>query len=137
AIGQKVVNDVSFDVRGGEVLCIAGVQGNGQTELTEAIIGMQPRTTGSIKLNGLELQGKSVREVLDSGVGFVPEDRTVDGLVGDFTIAENLMLDRYRGDPFVKAGSIDRAVRDEFATEKLDAFDIRAQGIDTHVGTLS
>src|SRR5690606_6738967 len=91
-IGQKVVNDVSFDVRGGEVLCIAGVQGNGQTELTEAIIGMQPRATGSIKLNGLELQGKSVREVLDSGVGFVPEDRTVDGLVGDFTIAENLML---------------------------------------------
>ncbi|SFS13864.1 nucleoside ABC transporter ATP-binding protein [Agrococcus baldri] len=137
AIGQKVVNDVSFDVRGGEVLCIAGVQGNGQTELTEAIIGMQPRTTGSIKLNGLELQGKSVREVLDSGVGFVPEDRTVDGLVGDFTIAENLMLDRYRGEPFVRVGSIDRAVRDEFATEKLDAFDIRAQGIDTHVGTLS
>ncbi|WP_206447364.1 ABC transporter ATP-binding protein [Agrococcus sp. KRD186] len=137
AIGQKVVNDVSFDVRGGEVLCIAGVQGNGQTELTEAIIGMQPRATGSITLNGLELQGKSVREVLDSGVGFVPEDRTVDGLVGDFTIAENLMLDRYRGEPFVKAGSIDRAVRDAFATEKLGAFDIRAQGIDTRVGTLS
>ncbi|MEV7528731.1 ABC transporter ATP-binding protein [Agrococcus sediminis] len=137
AIGQKVVNDVSFTVQGGEVLCIAGVQGNGQTELTEAILGLQSRATGSIDLNGNELLGDSVREVLDAGVGFVPEDRKVDGLVGDFTIAENLMLDRYRGAPFVSAGTIDRGARDEFATEKLGAFDIRAQGIDTHVGTLS
>ncbi|MGM1029858.1 MAG: ABC transporter ATP-binding protein [Actinomycetota bacterium] len=137
AIGQKVVNDVSFTVHGGEVLCIAGVQGNGQTELTEAILGLQPRAKGSIDLNGNELLGDSVREVLDAGVGFVPEDRKVDGLVGDFTIAENLMLDRYRGAPFIKAGTVDRGARDAFAEEKLTGFDIRAQGIDTQVGTLS
>ncbi|WAC65235.1 ABC transporter ATP-binding protein [Agrococcus sp. SL85] len=137
AVGQKVVNDVSFTVRGGEVLCIAGVQGNGQTELTEAILGLQQRASGSISLNGRELLGRSVREVLDAGVGFVPEDRKVDGLVGDFSIAENLMLDRYQGAPFTKAGTIDRAERDRFAEEKLGAYDVRAQGIETHVGTLS
>ncbi|MBO1770657.1 ABC transporter ATP-binding protein [Agrococcus sp. TF02-05] len=137
ALGQKVVNDVSFTVRGGEVLCIAGVQGNGQTELTEAILGLQHRVTGSIDLNGNELIGDSVREVLDAGVGFVPEDRKVDGLVGDFSIAENLMLDRYSGAPFVRAGTVDREERDRFAAEKLESFDIRAQGIETPVGTLS
>ena len=137
AVGRKVVNDVSFTVRGGEVFCVAGVQGNGQTELTEAIIGLQHRATGSIDLNGNQLLGDSVREVLDAGVGFVPEDRKVDGLVGDFSIAENLMLDRYRGEPFVKAGTVDRGARDDFATDKLGAFDIRAQGIDTQVATLS
>ncbi|MFA4841486.1 MAG: heme ABC transporter ATP-binding protein, partial [Agrococcus sp.] len=79
----------------------------------------------------------SVRDVLDAGVGFVPEDRKVDGLVGDFSIAENLMLDRYRGEPFVKAGTVDRGARDGFADDKLGAFDIRAQGIETAVGTLS
>ncbi|GAA3597016.1 ABC transporter ATP-binding protein [Agrococcus terreus] len=137
AIGQKVVNDVSFTVQGGEVLCIAGVQGNGQTELTEAILGLQHRARGAILLNGTDLLGRSVREVLDAGVGFVPEDRKVDGLVGDFSVAENLMLDRYRGEPFSKAGTIDRGARDSFAEEKMGAFDVRAQGIETPVGTLS
>ena len=96
-IGQLVVNDVSFTVRRGEILAVAGVQGNGQTELTEALLGLQPRVQGSINLDGIELTSASVRRILDSGVGFVPEDRTEDGLVGEFTIAENLMLDRSGG----------------------------------------
>src|SRR5690606_12093454 len=75
-LNQYVVKDVSLTVRAGEILAIAGVQGNGQTELTEAILGIQPRATGSIKLDGVELLGKSVRRVIDAGVGFVPEDRT-------------------------------------------------------------
>ncbi|RZI90832.1 MAG: ATP-binding cassette domain-containing protein, partial [Microbacterium sp.] len=84
AAGAVVVDDVSFDVRPGEVLAVAGVQGNGQTELVEAIVGLAPRVTGSITLDGVELVGKSVRGILDEGVGFVPEDRTEDGLVGGF-----------------------------------------------------
>lgn len=135
--GIAVVDDLSLTVHGGEVVCIAGVQGNGQTELTEAILGLQRRATGSIRLNGVELLGRSVRDVLDAGVGFVPEDRKVDGLVGEYSIAENLMLDRYLGEPFVKGGTIVRAARDEFAEERLGAFDIRAQSIQTPVGTLS
>ena len=134
---QYVVKDVSFTVRAGEILAIAGVQGNGQTELTEAILGIQDRTSGSIMLDGAELLGKSVRQVLDAGVGFVPEDRTEDGLVAEFTIAENLMLDRSFGEPFVKFGDIRLRDLAEFAREKLAEFDIRAQGITTQGGQLS
>src|SRR5690606_11853045 len=89
AAGTVRVDDASFEVRGGEVLAVAGVQGNGQTELTEALMGLQDRVRGSIRLNGQELVGRSVRHILDAGVGFVPEDRGVDGLVKEFSIAEN------------------------------------------------
>ncbi|PPL19512.1 ABC transporter ATP-binding protein [Microterricola pindariensis] len=136
-LGQIVVNDVSFEVQRGEILAIAGVQGNGQTELSEAIVGLQPRVTGSITLDGKEISTLSVRKILDSGVGFVPEDRTEDGLVGEFTIAENLMLDRADGAPFVKGANLQRAYLAEFATEKSAEFDVRSQGIDTKVGRLS
>ncbi|GAA1470105.1 ABC transporter ATP-binding protein [Microbacterium thalassium] len=135
--GQRVVNDVSFDVRGGEILAVAGVQGNGQTELTEALLALQHQIEGSITLNGQELNGRSVRRILDEGVGFVPEDRKEDGLVGAFTISENLMLDRSNGEPFVKRATVQRAALEAFATEKLEEFDVRAQGIDTLVGNLS
>ncbi|HTE60889.1 MAG TPA: ABC transporter ATP-binding protein, partial [Solirubrobacteraceae bacterium] len=104
--GLPVLDGVSFDVRAGEILAIAGVQGNGQTELTEALLGIQPRVTGSITLDGKPLLGRSVYRVLDAGVGFVPEDRTEDGLIAGFTIAENLMLDRSDGPPFVRWGSL-------------------------------
>ncbi|MGO4595388.1 ABC transporter ATP-binding protein [Leifsonia sp. 2TAF2] len=137
AIGQIVVNNVSFEVRAGEILAIAGVQGNGQTELTEAIIGLQLRVQGEILLEGKPIQGHSVRKVLDEGVGFIPEDRNEDGLVGEFSIQENLMLDRSTGDPFVKNGNIQFSYLKDFATEKVHEFDVRTQSIDTKVGRLS
>ncbi|ONI61588.1 heme ABC transporter ATP-binding protein [Leifsonia sp. ALI-44-B] len=137
ANGIKVVNDVSFEVHEGEILAIAGVQGNGQTELTEAILGIQPRTNGSISLNGTRLNGQSVKKVLNAGVGFVPEDRTHDGLVGEFTIAENLMLDRSDQQPFVKGGTLQLKALNDFAEEKKREFDIRAESINTHAGRLS
>ncbi|WP_144873718.1 ABC transporter ATP-binding protein [Microbacterium sp. 1.5R] len=135
--GQSVVDDVSFEVRAGEVLAIAGVQGNGQTELTEALLGLQPKVLGRIALNGREITGASVRQILDSGVGFVPEDRNVDGLVAEFSIAENLMLDRTKGEPFVRRGTIRRDVLQAFAKEKFDEFDVRASSVDVAVGRLS
>jgi len=134
---QLVVNDVSFDVHAGEVLAIAGVQGNGQTELTEALLGLQPKVTGTVSLDGTQLRGRSVRRILDAGVGFIPEDRTEDGLVAQFTIAENLMLDRSTQPPFVKGGRLQLEFLDDFAKEKIEEFDIRAQGIGSLVGTLS
>ncbi len=135
--GQVLVDGVTFEIRGGEILVVAGVQGNGQTELTEAIIGLQPHVTGSVQLDGTELAGRSVRRILDAGVGFVPEDRTVDGLVGSFTIAENLILDRAHGQPFVRRGSLLVEARDKFARAVTREFDVRTQGIDTPVGQLS
>ncbi|MCU1550261.1 MAG: transporter, ATPase component [Glaciihabitans sp.] len=137
ARNQLVVNAVSFEVRAGEILAIAGVQGNGQTELTEALLGLQHRVTGEITLDGKSIRNRSVREVLDAGVGFIPEDRQEDGLVAEFTIAENLMLDRSTGAPFIRGGALQRGFIAEFAEKKIGEFDIRAQGIDTLVGKLS
>jgi ABC-type uncharacterized transport system ATPase subunit len=136
-IGQLVVNDVSFTVRRGEILAVAGVQGNGQTELTEALLGLAHNVQGSAVLDGTELVGQTVRNILESGVGFVPEDRTEDGLVGEFTIAENLMLDRSESPPFVRAGNLQRGTLADFAREKVKEFDIRTQGIDEYVQRLS
>jgi simple sugar transport system ATP-binding protein len=135
--GTRAVRDLSVTVQGGEILAIAGVQGNGQTELAEALLGMQSRASGSIMLNGKELLGLNARQILDAGVGYVPEDRTLDGLVGGFSVAENLMLDRSDGAPFVIRGTLQTAVLNEFATEKLESFDIRAQSIQESVSTLS
>ena len=137
ATAHPHVNDVSFSIRAGEILAVAGVQGNGQTELTEAIIGLQHHVRGSIRLDGKELVGRSVRRVLDAGVGFIPEDRVVDGLVGPMTIAENLMLDRSFGRPFARRGSLQLSKLDTFANEKLIEYDVRAPGISTPVGQLS
>jgi ABC-type uncharacterized transport system ATPase subunit len=135
--GTRAVRDLSVTVQGGEILAIAGVQGNGQTELAEALLGMQSRASGSIMLNGKELLGLNARQILDAGVGYVPEDRTLDGLVGGFSVAENLMLDRSDGAPFVIRGTLQTAVLNEFATEKLESFDIRAQSSQESVSTLS
>jgi general nucleoside transport system ATP-binding protein len=135
--GQKVVDDVTLDVHAGEILAIAGVQGNGQGEFVEALLGARERLTGDIVLDGRSLVGSSVHDVLGAGVGFVPEDRTVHGLVGEFSIAENLMLDRSTGEPFVRRGAIRREYLDAFAAEKVSEFDVRTPSIGTAVGRLS
>ncbi len=137
ANGAALVDGVSFTVKAGEILAIAGVQGNGQTELTEAIFGLQPNVTGRILLDGKPLTGRSVKDVLGAGAGFVPEDRQHDGLVPEFTIAENLILDRSDGAPFVRFGALRLDDLYAFATEKLREFDVRAQSIQTRVGRLS
>ncbi|MCT1365725.1 MULTISPECIES: ABC transporter ATP-binding protein [unclassified Microbacterium] len=135
--GAIVVDDVDFTVRPGEVLAIAGVQGNGQTELVEAIVGLAARVEGNIILDGTELVGKSVRGILDAGVGFVPEDRTEDGLVAGFSVAENLILDRSDDPAFSRAGTLRRGALEDFAKKRIAEYDIRTQGPDTPAGTLS
>ena len=135
--GHAQVDGLSFTIRAGEVLCVAGVQGNGQTELTEAILGLQDDVSGSITLDGHELVGRSTRQVLDAGVGFIPEDRQVDGLVPGFTIAENLMLNRSFKSPFVKNGNLRLGALREFAQQKLKEYDVRARDIDSLAANLS
>ncbi|RRJ86826.1 ABC transporter ATP-binding protein [Gulosibacter macacae] len=131
------INDLSFTIREGEVLVVAGVQGNGQTELTEAILGLQPQVRGSISLYGKELLTQTVRKTLDAGVGFVPEDRTKDGIVGEFTIAENLVLDRIDQAEFSSVGGLKLGAIKDFAAKSIDEFDIRTPSIETHAGRLS
>lgn len=135
--GNSLIDDLSFEIQGGEVLAIAGVQGNGQTELAEAIMGLRPRAVGSILLNGTELLGRSVKEILSEGVGYIPEDRKKDGLVSDFSIAENLMLDRREESPFTSGPSIDIRGRDDRAQELLEEYDIRASSASVGAGKLS
>lgn len=135
--GAIVVDGLDFAVRPGEVLAIAGVQGNGQTELVEAIVGLAARVEGSIILDGTELVGRSVRAILDAGVGFVPEDRTEDGIVAAFSVAENLVLDRSDDPAFSRAGTLLRSALDDFARARISEYDIRAQGPQTPAGTLS
>ena len=133
------VDGVSFRVRAGEVLAIAGVQGNGQTELAEAILGLRPviKGRGAINLGDKYIDGLSVRKRLESGIGYVPEDRKKDGLVGEFTIAENLMLNGSYGKPFAKGVAIDFASRDRIADELIKAFDVRTPSASTQAQKLS
>ncbi len=134
---HQMVDGVSFTVRDGEVLAIAGVQGNGQTELAEAILGLRKIHSGSIQVAGRDLTKSTVREVLEAGLGYIPEDRKKDGLVGDFTIAENLMLDGSFGPPFANGFQIDFANRDRIADELISEFDIRTPSATTLVKQLS
>jgi simple sugar transport system ATP-binding protein len=134
---HQMVDDVSFSVHGGEVLAIAGVQGNGQTELAEAILGLRHIHSGSIQVAGKDLTKSTVREVLEAGLGYIPEDRKKDGLVGDFSIAENLMLDGSFGKPFAKGFQIDFQKRDEIASKLIEEFDIRTPSKETLVKQLS
>ena len=135
--GQRLLDNVTLGVSQGEILAVAGVQGNGQTELTEAVLGLHRHVRGSITLDGTELVGRSVRQILDSGVGFVPEDRQEDGLVGELSIAENLVLDLYKSAPYSRAGTLNRTVIAQNAIDKVAEFDVRAQSPQDAADTLS
>jgi ABC-type uncharacterized transport system ATPase subunit len=135
--GQALVDNVTFSLAKGEIVAVAGVQGNGQTELTEAVLGLHKHVYGSILLEGKELVGRSVRQVLDSGVGFVPEDRKTDGLVGSYTIAENLVLDLYGKKDFSRGFTLNRAAIAKHAAAKIEEFDVRTGSAEAPVATLS
>ena len=136
---QLAVDGVSLELKAGEVLAIAGVQGNGQTELAEAILGLRQvlKGRGSIALAGKQLEHLSVRARLEAGIGYVPEDRKKDGLVGEFDIAENLMLNGSYGKPFAKGVQIDFASRDRIAAELIKEFDVRTPSASTHAEKFS
>ncbi|MFW5933157.1 MAG: ABC transporter ATP-binding protein [Actinomycetota bacterium] len=134
---KVVVEGIDLEVRSGEILAIAGVEGNGQTPLVRALTGLEPGFDGEVQISGHSIAGTSRKQVLRSGVGHVPEDRTRDGLVAAFTVAENLVLDLWDAEPFARRGSLDfRAIADH-AQEKIAAFDIRTPSIHTPAGSLS
>lgn len=136
---QVAVDSVSFTVHAGEIFAIAGVQGNGQTEIAEAIIGLRPvvKGWGAIALNDKYIDHMNVRQRLEAGIGYVPEDRKKDGLVGDFSISENLMLNGSYGKPFAKGISIDFKNLDRISAELIKEFDVRTQSAETHASKLS
>ncbi len=135
--GTRAVDGVSFELRAGEILGVAGVQGNGQTELCEALMGLRHVGAGSVRVSGRDLTNARTREVLHAGVGYIPEDRQGDGLVGDFTVAENLVLDTYDRPPYSRAFSLALGTVERSARKFVAEFDVRAQSADELVRTLS
>ena len=118
-------------------MAIAGVQGNGQTEVAEAVTGLATVVDGSIRVADVDLTGASPWQFLRAGVANIPEDRQKDGLVGDFTIAENLVLDVHDAAPYSHRGALDWATINRVAVQRLSDFDIRAPSINVQVRTLS
>ncbi len=137
AVGRKIVNNISLEIKGGEILAIAGVQGNGQSELARALVNLEDHVTGSIKINNQEILNKSVRDSLRTGVAFIPESRELDGLIGSFSIAENLILDTHDLAPVAKGGQINKEYVRENANKLVKEFDVRTQSIFDTASSLS
>ena len=135
--GLAVVNGVSLDVHAGEIVALAGVQGNGQTELAEAIAGLRHVESGSITLRGRDITNLTPREILDAGLGHVPEDRQRDGLVLSMSVADNLILNTPRRAPFARRGTRNLAAVASNARDLVERFDIRTSSIDSTAGSLS
>ena len=134
---HTAVDGVSFDVFAGEILGIAGVQGNGQTELTEAITGLRRSTKGSMKILGHDTTHATPRQVIESGAAHIPEDRQKHGLVLSFNIEDNLVLCSYYRAPYAHGIGINFSILERNATDLVQMFDVRAPSTKTLVETLS
>jgi simple sugar transport system ATP-binding protein len=135
--GRPIVDDVSFEVRAGEILAIAGVQGNGQSELAESIVGLKEITKGSITVDGHDVLANSVLENLTAGIAYIPEDREKDGLISSFSIAENLILDIHQNQPFSNKGLYSPEAVKANAEVRVPEFDVRTQSIFDTASSLS
>lgn len=131
------VDGVSFEVHTGEVFGVAGVQGNGQTELVEALTGLRTPLGGHITIAGQEVTHASPRRITELGVAHVPEDRQRDGLVLNYPIASNMVLSTYYQPPFAKGVMLQDAEINAAAAERVNLFDVRTPGIATKAGSLS
>jgi simple sugar transport system ATP-binding protein len=135
--GIDVVQDVSFQVRAGEILGIAGVQGNGQTELVEALTGLRPVKSGSMQVDGKKVPFGNPRVMTETGTAHIPEDRQKHGLVLPYTIADNLILCTYYKPPYARGIQRNADAVLENASELIENFDVRTPGPLVNAGTLS
>jgi simple sugar transport system ATP-binding protein len=134
---QVAVDGVSFEVRAGEILGVAGVQGNGQTELVEALTGLRPAESGTVRLLDQDITKANPRQITEMGSAHVPEDRQRDGLVLTFPVADNLVLNTYYLEPFSKRAVLQQGVIISTANTLIQEFDIRTPGPMVSAGSLS
>jgi general nucleoside transport system ATP-binding protein len=134
---HRAVKGVSFEVRSGEILAIAGVQGNGQTELVEGITGMRALENGTVTLNGKNVTGSSPRRLFGMGMAHVPEDRQEDGLVTTFPIKDNLILNTYQNAPYSNGIVMKRDAIDASAEKLVKEYDVRTPSIEVNAAALS
>ena len=135
---KSLLNNVSFKVRAGEILSIAGIEGNGQSELVYAITGLMKSNGGEIILNGKNIENESIRNRTLTGMGHIPEDRHKHGLVLDYTLAENMILQTYFKEPFQKNGFLQNDEIEKYSDRLIKEFDVRSgQGSDTVARSMS
>ena len=137
-LGQPALRGVSLAVHAGEIVGVAGVQGNGQTELVEVLTGLRHADGGHIRINGQELTNASPREITDAGqMSHVPEDRHAYGMVASYDVAHNMVLNSYYRPPFARAGVINEPAIHQYATQLVAEFDVRTPSVDALAGSLS
>ncbi len=135
--GRTQVDHISLDVRAGEIVGVAGVQGNGQSELVEALTGLRMPISGTVTVAGVDITDAGPREVHDADVGHIPEDRQREGLVGAFSVAENMVLTDYHSEPFSSSYRMHWPVAYAKAEELVEQYDVRTPSIAAAAGTLS
>lgn len=135
--GIDIVNGLNLTVKSGEILGIAGVDGNGQKELIDAITGMTKVESGMVLLNGKDITNATPREIIDTGMNSIPEDRQKRGLIAEYAIKDNLILENVSKEPFSTKGRLNFDKINENARDLVDKFDIRPTDINTDVGSLS
>ncbi|MDN5351198.1 MAG: ral nucleoside transport system ATP-binding protein [Clostridiales bacterium] len=134
----KAVKGLNLEVKAGEIFGIAGIDGNGQAELVEAITGLRPINAGKVMLGGNDITHMSIRNKTEKGIGYIPEDRHKFGLVLDYTLAENLVLQNYYLPPFSKNGILNHDEIEKYAERLIDEFDVRSgQGPSTPARSMS
>ena len=135
--GLEVVEGLDLQIRAGEILGIAGIDGNGQTELIEAISGLKKPESGKVLLNGQDVTGNTPRKMTESGIGHIPQDRHKHGLVLDYSIRDNMVLQTYYKEPFSKRGLMNYKAVAEKAKALIEKFDVRTPSIDVPARALS
>jgi simple sugar transport system ATP-binding protein len=134
---HRALDGASFEVRAGEILGIAGVQGNGQTELVEVITGLRPAIAGRVTIDGQDVTNASPRSITEQGVAHIPENRHRYGMVGSLSVADNLVLNTYQNAPFSRGIVIHEDAIQERAAELVEEFDVRTPSVVTTGGSLS
>ena len=137
AVGTAVVDDVDLTIHAGEIVAVAGVEGNGQSPLVRAVTGLQEISSGTVTIAGRPVVGATRKQVLRDGTGHVPEDRGSDGLVADFSVAENLVLNLWDAAPFARRGTLQFSAINAHARTLVEAYDIRTPSVETTAGSLS
>lgn len=131
------LNNINFSLKSGEILGIAGIDGNGQTQLAESIIGVQKSANGCIHLNDIDITNLTVKERRELGIAYVPSDRHQDGLALDLCLLENLMVNKYKDNPFYSKGLVKWNLAQKYSQNLIDKYNIKNQGLTRPVRLLS
>jgi simple sugar transport system ATP-binding protein len=135
--GYTVLDSLDLSVQSGEIVGLAGVEGNGQTELARVILGLVKPDAGTVEVDGRDVTHDSPSRRIEHGLGYIPEDRGRDGLIAEFTVAQNIVLNQYREEPYSKNGVINADAVADRASESITEFDIRTQGAAELASSLS